>query len=159
MAQIRRQSETHRPGGSISGPAPVRNQIRTVHLRVEALPDGMIRVSTPLARGWAAVARNPQQLAAAITAAFTEAQVASYARWKGEAYDHDAMTEVVFGDSLAAPTRTQSFRRRNRADQHNPADWTPLPDGTWRSPAGRTYRPDAAIVGRVRVSRRRLGLE
>jgi hypothetical protein len=159
MAQIRRQSETHRPNGSLQGPAPTRNQVRSVPLRIDALPGGRLRVSTPLARGWAATARTPEQLAAAITAAFTEAQVATYARWCNGTYDLDELTEVQVGDPLAAPTRTQSYQHRKRSDQHNPADWTPLSSGHWRSPSGRSYRPDATIVARVKAARRRQGID
>lgn len=142
----------------LAGPAPVRNQVRSVPVQIDALPEGL-RVSTPLARGWAAMARTPDQLAAAIAAAFTEAQIASYSRWKGTTYDQDELTDVVAGDALAAATQTREFRRRERADQHNPADWSPLSDGCWRSPAGRRYRPDAAIVARVRRRRRELGID
>jgi hypothetical protein len=154
MAAIPRQTNAVH----LAGPAPVRNQVRSIPVRVDAIPEGL-RVSTPLARGWARVVRTPEQLARAIGDAFTEAQVASYARWQGEAYDLDEMTDVVRDDALAAATRTQEFRRRNRTDQHNPADWTPLSGGYWRSPAGRRYRADAAVVVRVRRARRSLGID
>lgn len=160
--QVPRQTEaitTADPGaGNLPGPPAIRNQVRSVPVRIDAIPEGL-RVSTPLARGWATVARTPEQLAAAIGAAFTEAQVATYARWRGVAYDQDELTDVIPGDSLAAATKTRDFRRRERADQHDPGDWTPLSDGYWRSPAGRRYRPDAAIVVRVRRRRRELGLD
>lgn len=159
MNEIQRQARTHRVHeGTVQGPAVTRNQVRSVPVRIDAVPGGL-RVSTPLARGWAMVARTPQELARAIGAAFTEAQVASYARWRGETYELDEMTDVVAGDALAAATRTVQFRRRVRADQHNPADWSQLSDGSWRSPGGFTYRPDTAVVARVRASRRRLGLD
>ena len=168
MVQIPRQTDAittadlgrgYRVGrAELPGPPAIRNQIRSIPIQLDSLPEGL-RVSTPLARGWAAVARTPHQLAQAIAQAFTEAQVASYARWHGVAYDQDELTDVVSGDSLAAATRTQDFRRRERSDQHDPGDWTPLSDGFWRSPGGRRYRPDAAIVQRVRRRRRELGLD
>lgn len=154
---IRRQVETHVPG-LMPRAAPTRNQIRALDLKVETLADGMLRVSTPLARGWAAVARNPFELARAIQAAFTEAQMASYARWKGEAYELDLATDVVPGDALAAAVRSTEFKHRTRSDTHSPADWCPMPDGRWRSPSGRAYRPDTPIVRNVVSARVRLGI-
>lgn len=155
--QIRRQVETHRPG-NMPAAAPTRNQVRALELRVESLPGGMLRVSTPLARGWAAVARTPMELVRAVQGAFVEAQAASYARWKGESYDLDEATEVVPGDPLAAAVRATEFRHRTRSDIHSPADWTPLEDRHWRAPNGRTYRPDTKIVRNVIAARVRLGI-
>jgi hypothetical protein len=157
MAQLPCQTRAH-VGARLPGPPSVRNQVRSVPIQVDATPWGW-RVSTPLARGWAAIARSPQQLAAAIGAAFTEAQVASYARWKGSAYDLDEMTDVVPGDSLAAAVATTTFRHRSRPDQHDPAAWTPLSSGRWRSPSGREYRPDTDVVRRVKARRRELGID
>lgn len=159
MAQIERQAQTHHRQQGLPTPPPIRNQVRSIPLQVDALPGGRVRVSTPLARGWAAVASNPHELARVLAQAWMEAQLASYARWQGEMYELDVLTEVVPGDALAAAARTQEFRHRKRNDQYNPADWALLPDGNWRSPSGRSYRPDTAVVGRVRAARRRLGIE
>ena len=45
-----------------------------------------------------------------------------------------------------------------RPDTAAPADWTPQPDGTWRSPHGRTWRASAPHVQRVIAKRVALGL-
>lgn len=36
---------------------------------------------------------------------------------------------------------------------HDPAEWTPLPGGDWRSPSGRRYRADSVQVERVKALR------
>jgi hypothetical protein len=154
MTAIRRQADTHNPGG-VTGAAPVRHQVRTVDVRLETLPQGFIRVSTPQARGWSVTVRTRDDLARAIQQAFTEAQVASYAAWRGEAYDLDAMTEVDNSDPLTAATRTHNFTARARSDVHNPNDWTPMPDGRWRSPGGRIYSSNTDAVRKVLAKRRR----
>lgn len=158
--EIPRQVQTHRanPDGMLRGSAPTRHQVRELDLRIESLPGGRLRVSTPLARGWAAVAGNPHELARAIASAFIEVQVASYARWKGESFDLDELTDVDQGDSLAAAVRTTEFKHRKRNDIHNPADWTPLEGGFWRAPNGRRYRPDTRITRSVVAARIRLGI-
>lgn len=149
-------------------PAGVRHQPRRVHLTVDALPDGQLRVSTSGARGWAVTARGPHQLATAVGQAFTEEAVAAYARWRTQRYDLDTLTER--DDPTEPARRPISYRRpagvQNtsysrgrvvRPDQSNPADWTPLPDGRWRSPGGKTYRSPKIL--RPLIERRaRLGL-
>lgn len=154
--EIRPQGVTHNPGG-VTGAAPTRNQVRAVEIRVESMPDGQLRVSTPLARGWVAMVRTRDELVRAVAQAFTEAQVASYARWKGEAYDLDALTAVDNSSPLTAATRTRDFTVRARSDVYHPEDWTPLPDGSWRSPGGRVYGKDTETVRRVMAKRRRNG--
>lgn len=152
--EIRRQAETHNPGG-VTGAAPVRNQVRVVDVRLETMPEGFIRVSTPQARGWAVTVRTRDELARAIQQAFVEAQVASYAAWRGEPYDLDALTPVDNTHPLTAATRTRDFTVRARTDVHNPDDWTPMSDGRWRSPGGRLYGPDTDAVRKVLAKRHR----
>jgi hypothetical protein len=152
--EIRRQAETHNPGW-VTGAPPVRNQVRMVMVRLETLASGLLRVSTPQARGWAVTVHTRDELARAVAQAFTEAQLASYAAWKGEAYDLDAMTEVDESSPLTAATRTRDFSVRARSDVHNPDDWTPLSDGRWRSPGGRVYGPDTDAVRKVLAKRHR----
>ncbi|MEV1294465.1 hypothetical protein [Pseudonocardia sp. NPDC049635] len=151
------------------GPPPgVRHQPRRIRLTVDALPDGRLRVSTDGARGWAAVARGPHQLATVIGRAFTEEAVAAYARWRTQRYDLDQLTER--DDPTEPPRRPISYRRPAgvqgtsygrgrvvRPDQSNPADWSPLPDGRWRSPGGKTYR-SPKILGPLLRRRAQLGL-
>lgn len=145
-----------------------RHQVHTLALQVDAIPGGGYRIRTPQARGWAAVARNPHQLAAALTQAFLEAQVAAYARWRGERYDLDDLTEPVPGDPMAPDrprprpvTNVQPVgwgRNQQRPDVAPLEQWTKLPTGNWQSPAGRQYRPDSVMVARVRARRRAAGL-
>lgn len=150
---------------AIQGAANTGHQVRSVTIRVDQLPNGRLRISTPTARGWAAVAGNQPELARAIQGAFCEAQVAAYARWRGTQYDLDAMTAHVPGDPLAGrkPQRQQAKGNKRaartgegwaygqqRPDVHLPNEWAEQPDGRWRSPSGRMYRADAAQVIRVR---------
>lgn len=135
---------------------------------VDALPDGQLRISTPSARGWARLARGPHQLASVVGMAFTEAAVASYAAWRRQRYDLDKLTDPK--DPTEPPRRTigrprpvESQRvsygrgRVVRPDQAPPEDWTPQQDGSWRSPAGRSYRSPAIVSSLVR-RRKELGL-
>lgn len=165
--EIRRQADTHNPGGvngsRLPGPPSVRNQSRTALLRVESLPGGRIRVSSPQARGWAVVVRTRDELVRAVAQAFTEVQVASYARWRGEPYELDALTEVDDLDPLAASAATVDMtgtakRNVRRTDVHKVTDWTPVGNGKWRSPTGREYGEDTQQVRRVKAKRRALGL-
>lgn len=154
---IRRQGETHVPG--TLGVARGGHQVRALSLRVEPLPSGGVRVSSPQARGWAAVARTPHELARVLQMAFTEVEVATYASFKGELYDLDGMTDVDPTDpSTALPTPTRARNRITRTDARNPADWKRLEDGRWRSPGGRAYGNDTQLVQRVRANRRALGI-
>lgn len=153
--------------------------VRHLQLRLERLDGenaGKMRVSSPQARGWAAtVLPHPDALWEAIREAFTEATVAGYARWQGAVYDHDALTER---DDPTEPKRARgrpdpelmlkkserravtSWSRHSvtRPDSVDPADWTPLPDGRWRGPAGRAFRSDALQVVRMLRKRAQLGL-
>lgn len=167
--EIRRQADTHNPAGvngpgaGVPGPPPVRNQVRSALLRVESLPDGKLRISTPHARGWAVVVRTRDELARAIGQAFTEVQVATYAAYRGEPYELDALTMPDETDPLAASAATidmsgQRVRRERRSDVHPATAWTPLGDGQWRSPSGRTYRETTQAVQAVLAKRRQLGL-
>lgn len=162
MAQINRPTQQ-------LGAAPTRHQVRTIDLKLETMPDGKLRISTPTARGWAAVAANPTELVRAVKDAFTEAQIAAHARWKGTEYDLDALTAALPGDPMAPPRARRSRRTpgapgvgwkrgQQRPDTYNPADWTRCEDGRWRSPAGRHYQPSNPVVGKVIAARRRLGL-
>lgn len=156
-----------RPSGQV-GPARVPHQVRTLVINVEMLPEG-VRVSTPTARGWAAVAKDHQSLGRAVTAAFTEAQVAAYAHAHGQVYDLDVLTAAVPGDPMA-PARARTRKRpvgesstgwsggQRRPDTHDPADWACTETGDWVSPAGRTYRKGTMMANQVEARRRRAGL-
>lgn len=126
------------------------SRVTTISLTVEARPSGRYRLSSPHARGWAAEVGTQAELARALSTAFTEVSVASYARAKGVPYDLDALTEQVSGDALASQprTRARSGPRAPRKTYH-PTEWTRFEDGNWRSPSGRTYRPDSKQVQAV----------
>lgn len=166
MAWIERQ--TRSVPGQIKGPAPVPHQVREVTLRVEAMPDGRFRVSMSQARGWAMVVRNQAELNRAVTQAFTEAQCAAYATWRGERYDLDDLTEPLPDDRMAPPRARQRKprntaeegwgRNQRRPDVRPPEEWVKLPDGRWQSPGGRTYRADTSQVRRVIARRIQEGL-
>jgi hypothetical protein len=154
---LRRQGESHVPGGL--GMSRAGHQVRAVSLVVETLPDGAVRVSSPQARGWAGVARNPGELARVVASAFTEAQVAAYAAWKGELYDLDELTDVDPGDPTTdLPVPPKRRNRMVRSDAQHPADWRRTEDGRWRSPGGRYYREETQLVQRVMANRRALGI-
>ena len=124
-------------------------RVRMIPLQAEILPEGGIRISSPLARGWAGHARTAAELAAALTHAFVEVEVASYAMAKGESYDQDRLTEHVPDDALAG---TKMARRRGavaRRAAHPPEAWSMNDDGSWQSPAGRRYPSSSPHVQRV----------
>lgn len=135
-----------------------------IPLTVEYLPDGRMRIETPLTRGWSSVARNPHEVVRAIQAAFVEVTVAGYARSRNAMYDLSRMTEQVDGDqrtSLTAAAGTPATHRPPRAGRpprHNPGAWAKLPDGRWQAPGGRKYRPDSRVVQNVVALRVERGL-
>lgn len=163
MNEIRRST-----GSQLSGPPPTAHQVRELHLKVEALGHGRFRLSTPQARGWAMVVRTPHELARALAGGFTEVQLASYARWRGERPELDALTEPVPGDPLAPPRPPQRRavntaevgwgQHQRRPDSHDPADWVKMPDGRWQSPGGKNYPETSKVVQMVLRRRNDLGL-
>lgn len=151
-------------------PAPpgVAHQVRAVTLQVEQLANGSFRLSTPTARGWAVVGRTPHEVGRAVANAFIESQCAAYARWRGERYELDDLTEPVTGDPMAPPRRPMRARtnrdnvgwgrNQERPDQHPVEHWERMPDGRLRSPAGHVYRPDSLIGQRVLARATRSGI-
>jgi hypothetical protein len=150
---------TPRIARQTSGPErhQVRNQVREIVLQVEALDGGRYRVAT-----------GPADLARAMEGAFIEVQCAAYARAHGEMYDLDYLTDPVEADPLASArpgTRRGTNlapvgwgRNQRRPDLHDPASWTKLPDGSWRSPGGFTHRSGSQMVRRVVRRRTEAGL-
>jgi len=124
-------------------------RVRTIPLQAEILPDGGIRISSPLARGWAGHARTAGELARALGHAFVEVEVASYARAKGANYDQDRLTEHVEGDPLAGTKMTRRRGPAQRRAAHPPEAWAMQDDGSWLSPAGRRYAATSPTVLRV----------
>lgn len=140
-------------------PAPGGGRVpKAIMMMVEPQPGGGYRISTPHARGWAAVVHNPNQLAHGVRQAFTETQLAAYARAHNRVYDLDGMTGQVVGDPLAGKAVTREARPRRGRRSHSPADWKMTDNGSWKSPNGRVYGPSTQVVQRVLAGRQRLGL-
>lgn len=166
MTQILPQ--TRNATGGLRGPAPVPHQVREVTMKIESLPGGRMRVSTPAARGWAMVVSTPAQLTRAVSEAFTEAQIAAHSTWRGERYDLDDLTEPMPGDPMAPPRPkggrpintgpTGWGRNQQRPDMQSPEAWTKLPDGRWQSPSGKHWGADTVMVQRVVARRIRFNL-
>lgn len=146
--------------------APHRPGARHIQLNLKTLDSGQVRVSTPQARGWATVARGPDQLWHAVRAAFAQASLAGHAAWTGTGYGPDELT-AADDPTEPAPRRPPRVEPREgvswarnaaaRPDVADPAEWLPLPDGAWLSPSGRRYR-SARIIGPVIARRAALGL-
>ena len=132
----------------IPGPRP-RQRVRVIPLQAELLPTGGVRISTPMARGWAGHARTASELVAVLANAFTEVEVASYARAQGGQYDLDRLTEHVKGDPLAGSKMSRKRGAAQRRAAHPPEAWALQDDGYWRSPGGRRFAPDTVQVQRV----------
>ena len=96
---------------------------RSVVLRIEALPGGLMRVSAPDATGWAAAARTPAELARAVTAALTEADIAAYSGARGRVYD-GVGTALGVDARGGQPRPSRPDRKpgaRRRSDTYDPA--------------------------------------
>lgn len=170
-------------------PAAGAGRSRRLLLEVErvrsARGEGYRFTSPQRMRGWAAVAYTPQELAAALRQAQTEADIAGYARWRGSSYDEpDAIaagqdrTPPPRAPLSAADRRAQAERPRSqlpdgaawgvnrkllRPDVADPAEWTVLPDGRLQSPprVGRKpliYGRDTTMGRRILDRRREAGL-
>jgi hypothetical protein len=143
------------------GPLP---SVRGAHVpsaimvMVEPLPQGGYRLSTPHARGWAARVQTPIELASGMLRAFTEVQVAAYAKAHSKVYDLDGLTGQVAGDPLANRPVSREPRARRTRRSHSPADWKMTDNGSWKSPNGRVYGSSTQVVQRVLAGRQRMGL-
>jgi hypothetical protein len=137
-----------------------------IPLTVQELPDGTLRIETPLTRGWSSVARTPHELVRSIQAAFVEVTIAGYARVRNEQYDLSKLTAQVDGDPRtaltasvrAAPTHRPVRTGKPPKPRHDPADWAKLDDGSWQAPGGRRFRADTQVVQNVLRLRRERGL-
>lgn len=109
------------------------------------LATGGFRLDSPAAPGFAAVARSGHELLRAVDHVMREADCAAYASSRGYEYDVAAL------DPPPPP-------EARHLGKHPPSAWTPLSDGTWRSPRGRVYQPDTPPVQRVMTARTALGL-
>lgn len=111
-----------------------------VPLVVRRSPDGRLVFSSPALPGWGRAATGPTEVARAVDAALCEVDLAAYAARRQVAYD---------AAHLADPVVEPMPPGRRCPDPWPCSMWTPLPDGRWRSPTGRVYRADAAVVRRV----------
>lgn len=128
---------------------------RSIPIVLDALPDGRVRLSSPLAANFVAVARTPHEMWRALRSVMTEAQVAGYAAWRGQHYDHDTRVPVRHQPPVAAVSWEKGAVCR--PDATHPAEWSPNEDGTWTSPSGRTYR-SPRMIDRLVEKRAALGL-
>lgn len=134
--------------GRIPPPRPGQ-RVRAIPLQAEIMPGGGIRISSPMARGWAGHARTAVELVQAMQQAFTEVEVAAYSRAHGQYYDQDRLTMHVAGDSLAGERKERHRGAAQRRAAHPPEAWSMLDDGSWRSPGGRRYPANSPQVQRV----------
>jgi hypothetical protein len=132
----------------LPGPRPGR-RVRVIPLQAEIMPEGGVRISSPLARGWAGTARTAAELVRALHTAFTEVEVATYAAAHGANYDQDRLTERVEGDPLAGGKMARRRGAVQRRAAHPPEAWKMNDDGSWMSPAGRRYPATSPHVQRV----------
>lgn len=125
-----------------------------LNLTVERLPSGRLRFTSPVVPDWARAASGPQQIARAVTdllqAAVVEAQIREY-RTRRQALKHPTHNQRRTQAGATYQRFTNGDGRVVRRVGHDPHSWTEQPDGTWRSPSGRTYRADTLVVQRVRA--------
>jgi hypothetical protein len=152
------------------------HQVQQVTIVVTRVGDGYL-LACPALPGWEQHVTGPQALVRGIHTAFTEHECANYSRWRGVPYDAASFATDAFEDPGLAVQVPDEDRRHPaeppvttvprigwhkesqvRPDTHDPAAWTPLPDGRWRSPTGRHYRGTTAMVASVVARRQQLGL-
>jgi hypothetical protein len=128
-----------------------------VPLLIQRTPSGSLRMASPLLPGWVAITHGMAETIKALEVAIREADLARYATERGYVYD-----ALPFVPEQSLPPVLRMVRRLdgtwNWRAAHDPAAWTPLEDGRWRSPKGHCYRGDSQVVQRVIALRRDLGL-
>ena len=135
-------------------------RVRSVVVRIEDLPGGLLRVSAPGAQGWAAAARSPHELARAIRAAFVEHDIAAYAASHGRVYDGEPAALGVDARG-GKPRKARPDRKpsRRRSDTYDPADWRVDEVGRLVSPSRkRSYPVTSWVAQRVIAQREAMGL-
>lgn len=145
-----------------------RHQARSVTLVVERTSTGGMLVRSPKLPGWARAARTPIQVAEAVAAAFTEAEVAAYARFRGTVYDVAEVADQVPTQALTAARRHPAEpapqvvghgkAATQRPDVHPLDRWQPLEDGRWLSPDGRRFGAGTSMVASIIAKRTEAGL-
>lgn len=146
-----------------------RHAVTELTVTVKRTPTGYVLTAAE-APGWVGHAADPVALARCLDKGFTEAEIAAYSRFRGVVPDlavvegvpltpavrrHPAEPEVP---SQAADTRVGWGKGARRPDVHDPGAWTPQPDGRWKSPGGRCYPADTALVASVIARREAAGL-
>ena len=159
-------------GGNVGRP----HEVQQVTITLTRTATGYLVESEALP-GWAGHAHSLTGLRDVVAQAFREHEAANYARFRGVPYDASSFATDAFDDPGAAISCPPDERRHPaeppvsevprigwskgadvRPDTHHPAEWTPLPDGRWRSPKGNTYKPESAMVASVVARRAELGL-
>ncbi|MCA1673038.1 MAG: hypothetical protein LC799_12855 [Actinobacteria bacterium] len=142
-------------------PTQAARATRSVVVRIEALPGGLMRLSVPEAQGWGAAARTPAELARAVAAAFVEHDIAAYASRQGRVYD-GAGTELGVDARGGQPRPSRPDRKtgdRRRSDTYDPAAWRLDDLGRLVSPSGkRAYPATSWVAQRVMEQRQAMGL-
>lgn len=152
----------------MTAPAPAPTGVlRHLQLHVKILDSGALVVSTPQARERADTVRGPEQLWSAVHMAMARARMAGHQTWAWPAGDDDATAGRAPGPGDRRRGRRHEPRLREgvswsknaaaRPDVTDTAEWTPLPDGSWLSPAGKRYRSQRVVCGIV-ARRAALGL-
>lgn len=146
----------------------------TVH--VQRLPAGGLRFTIPGWDDWTVDAHGPFEIARALDAAWTEADIAAYARRKNTIRDVQVWDDLLdhtrrpAGDGRTDPGLDATPRPRHlravEADEARAAraravstagarelvrarEWARRRDGQWRSPGGRWFRADSEHVRRI----------
>jgi hypothetical protein len=130
--------------------------VQRIVLEVERRDDGRVRFTSTQMPGWAAVARTPLEIARVLTTAWTEAEIAAYARWRGTEYDLDDRTRTGRPDPQEPPPRPRTAR--GRRDVHSLEAWTPLSGGAWRSPSGQVWGSQTQLARKLTSRARAAGL-
>lgn len=135
----------------VEPPAPAQFRVPVI---LEQLPSGRVRLSSPVLPDWQRAAQGSQQIARAVTdllaAAVTEAQVRAY-RARRQAIKHAVHNDRRTTTGASYQRFIGPDGRTVRRVGHNPHSWTEQPDGSWRSPSGRTYRASSQVVARVKA--------
>lgn len=152
-------------GGMPAGRRP--HEPAELTLRVRRTETGHLAFSLPgMCPGWEFVARQPAQIGEAIARAYTEAQLAAYARWRGALYDLAETEDEIPPEAYARGSRhpgepdpppvdeVTQRRRKKHPGTHEPTEWTLLDDGGALSPAGRRYAPDTPHAQRAQQAHR-----
>jgi hypothetical protein len=148
--------------------------VQQVTVTITRTPTGYL-IEAPTLPSWAFHAHNLTALRDGIRRAFTETEIANYARFRGTVYDVALHHPDAFTHPAPCPVPDTGRRHpaepvsevprvsyakdaTHRPDVHHPAAWTPLPDGGMQSPDGRRFAPGTRAVTAAAARREALGL-